>query len=322
MHVDLRIHDLPDALKNKLLEKHAFSILQLKQALEVKEPIETYTLSRFKLNETLQAIESKAFVRESGIDLSLDLDVMVPDKQYNETEIKEIPNLFMWSLPGADDPENNNISKYVTLGNSATASLFREYINLLEALRFSEISPEKFNWKVVESQNGVWILEKTGSTIQCMAGIINIRATEKEIADFVKDPRNRFTFDSTLHKTYVVDEINEDLNIIYSQHKAKHCFIGHGRDFLYFQYDRKEGDKRILASASCNHPKCPVDNEIIRGTMYESGFIIEPLPESELCSVTYIVKMELGTGIPDSLARWIKRKQPKILIGIKRFFEK
>ena len=322
VHADLRIPNLQPAIKNKLLEKHTLSLIKLKQALDELEPeIEKHTLSSLKLNEPVQMNESSLFGIGNVDDQSLDLDMMIPQIKTNESEANNKPNLLMWSLTNTENSDKS-ISDYITMGNSATASLFREYINLLEALRFSTTSPERFNWKVIQAQQGVWIMEKTGSTMQCMAGVANINASETEITNFLKYPRNRFTFDSTLHKTYVVEEINEDLNIIYSQYKAKHCFIGHGREFLYFQYIRKEGDKRILAHASCSHPKVPVNDEIIRGTMYETGFIIEPLGDSESCSITYIVKVELNGSIPESLLRWIKRRQPKILIGIKQYFEK
>ena len=201
-------------------------------------------------------------------------------------------------------------------------SSFREYINVLEAIRFSSVCPEKLSWKILEKQEELWTLEKAGSTIQCMAGVANIRASEREITDFLIDPRSRFSYDTTLNKTYVVDEINEDLRIIYAHHMAKHCFIGHGRDLLYFQFNRKEGEKRILAHASCSHPKCPINTDIIRSKMYETGFIIERLPETGLSSVVYIVKMDLGGSTPTGLVRWIKRKQPKILGEIKKYFER
>eukprot|EP00116_Pleurobrachia_bachei_P005799 sb/3466061/ len=237
------------------------------------------------------------------------------------------PDLCFWSLDddavevGSDVDDATN--DYVTMANSAAASLYREYINVLEAVRFAAVCPEKLGWKVLERNDEVWTLEKKGSTIQCMAGVANIRASEREIMDFLRDPRTRFTYDATLYKTNIVAEINEDLRLVYAHHKARSCFIGHGRDMLYFQYDRKEGDKRILAHASCEHPRCPVNPDIIRSTMFETGFIIEPLPEVDVSSVVYVVKVDLNLeGVPDSLVRFIKRKQPKILMKIKEYFEK
>ena len=57
--------------------------------------------------------------------------------------------------------------------------------------------------------------------------------------------------------------------------------------------------------------------------MFETGFIIEPLPEVDVSSVVYVVKVDLNLeGVPDSLVRFIKRKQPKILMKIKEYFEK
>jgi hypothetical protein len=56
--------------------------------------------------------------------------------------------------------------------------------------------------------------------------------------------------------------------------------------------------------------------------MYETGFIIEPLPETGMSSVVYVVKVEAGGYIPEGLLRWIKRKQPKILFAIKKYFER
>ncbi|KAL5271670.1 hypothetical protein ACHWQZ_G000013 [Mnemiopsis leidyi] len=355
MHVDLRINELQHATKNTLLEKHILCLVQLRECLETME----HRKSRFK--QDLPLDEQNPFdVEEIPLDESLDMNLAsmntgqpynppkrVTNRTYSDDSSRldinsremnfsrklqggeppfdeeSRPDLFFWSLDGDDQGESlEDVSDYVTMGNSAAASLFREYINVLEAVRFSSVCPEKLSWRVLEKNDEVWTLEKIGSAIQCMAGVANIRATETEIADFLRDPRSRFTYDQTLYKTNVVTDINPDLRLIYAHHKAKHCLIGHGRDFLYFQYDRREGDKRILASASCTHPKCPLDPDIIRGTMYETGFIIEPLPETGMSSVVYVVKIEPGGNIPEALLRWFKRKQPKVLFDIKKYFER
>lgn len=54
-----------------------------------------------------------------------------------------------------------------------------------------------------------------------------------------------------------------------------------------------QGDRRILAHASCTHPKCPEDPKITRARMYETGFIIEPLPEPGLTNIVYVIKVRL-----------------------------
>jgi len=250
----------------------------------------------------------------------------IPGISYSNSISGSQPDLCFWSIDddaeavGADSLEY--LSDYVTMANSAAASLFREYINIIETIRFSSCCPDKLIWKVLERNDEMWVLEKKGSTIQCMAGVANIRASEREVTDFVSDPRSRFSFDPTLHKTYVVDEINENLRIVYAQHKTKHCFIGHGRDMLYFSYNRKEGDRRILAHASCTHPKCPEDPKITRSRMYETGFIIEPLPEPGLTNIVYVIKIDMRGSIPASLVRMIKRKQPHVLFAIKKYFER
>lgn len=250
----------------------------------------------------------------------------IPGISYSNSLHGSQPDLCFWSID--DDAEAVSadsleyLSDYVTMANSAAASLFREYINIIETIRFSSCCPDKLIWKVLERNDEMWVLEKKGSTIQCMAGVANIRASEREVTDFVSDPRSRFSFDPTLHKTYVVDEINENLRIVYAQHKTKHCFIGHGRDMLYFSYNRKEGDRRILAHASCTHPKCPEDPKITRARMYETGFIIEPLPEPGLTNIVYVIKIDMRGSIPASLVRMIKRKQPHVLFAIKKYFER
>lgn len=348
MHVDLRIQELPAATKNMLLEKQTLILVHLRDCLESMD----CRKNRF-YDKDLPPDEQDPFaVEEIPLEESLDMNLasMNTGLPYNapvrnnyrtysdyssrieiQSEIGENalsgdegkPDLFFWSIEGEVQNDSlEDVNDYVTMGNSAAASLFREYINVLEAVRFSSVCPEKLSWKVVEKNDEVWTLEKIGSSIQCMAGVANIRATETEIADFLRDPRTRFSYDRTLYKTNVVAEVNPDLRLIYAHHKAKHCLIGHGRDFLYFQYDRREGEKRILAHASCTHPKCPADPQIIRGTMYETGFIIEPLPETGMSSVVYVVKIEPGGYIPEALLRWFKRKQPKILFEIKKYFEK
>ena len=362
MHIDLRSNELPPTTKNNILEKHICSSgIQLRECLESMEtrknrfyqdlPVEEqdpFAVEEIPLDVSLEMnlasmntgqpyeapthVMSRTYSDESS---RLDINSGEVQRGIHEGEnfssrpaghFDEEPraDLFFWSLDGEDGQEESleDVSDYVTMGNSAAASLFREYINVLEAVRFSSVCPEKLSWKIIEKNDEVWTLEKIGSAIQCMAGVANIRATETEIADFLRDPRTRFSYDQTLYKTNVVTEINNDLRLIYAHHKAKHCLIGHGRDFLYFQYDRREGDKRILASASCTHPKCPVDPQIIRGTMYETGFIKEPLPETGMSSVVYVVKVEPGGYIPDGLLRWLKRKQPKILFDIKKYFER
>lgn len=348
LHADLRINELPPGTKNALIEKQTLILIQLREHLENMDSRKSRFYQDLPLGE-----QDPFAVEEIPLDESLDMNLasLNTGQPYNtpkrvmtrtysdessrldinsgevarDTQLDEEnrPDLFFWSLDGDDHEESlEDVSDYVTMGNSAAASLFREYINVLEAVRFSSVCPEKLSWKVLEKNDEVWTLEKMGSVIQCMAGVANIRATETEIADFLRDPRTRFSYDPTLYKTNVVTEVNNDLRLIYAHHKAKHCLIGHGRDFLYFQYDRREGDKRILAHASCTHPKCPVDPQIIRGTMYETGFIIEPLPETGMSSVVYVVKMEPGGYIPEGLLRWFKRKQPKILFEIKKYFER
>ena len=335
IHVDLRVRDIPPARRYALLEKQALVLGHIRELLEERERQDSRSgpysdlgdSSSFGLNipvegtldRELEPGGSSQLGKYSGICSSGNPD---PTGEFQDSSPSD---LFFWSLDPDDGvaDEDDKISDYVTMANSATSSLFREYINVLEGARFSSVCPEKLSWRVVEKYNEILTLEKVGTNIVCMAGVANIRAKPTDLLNFLKDHRSRFIYDSTLHKTRVISEINANLRVIHAHHKAKHCFIGHGRDFLFLQYHRTEGSKELLAHTSCTHHSCPEDPEITRGTMYETGFVIEPLPAEEaLSSVVYLVKIDLGASVPESLLKLIKKRQPRILIEIKKYFER
>jgi len=224
---------------------------------------------------------------------------------------------------GLSVSRTSSILGYGNMAVAAASSLFKEYVEIVESVRFAQLHPEKFIWKVIEQKKGVWCMEKSSSCTMSICGVTRIDTDEITLLNFLREPQNRVVYDKLCNKTYVVEEINDDLMIVYTHLKTQYCFMGHDRDLCNFSYVTKQDKKTILAMASCSHPACPKEKGITRAKMYESGFIIEPLPdEPAKCSLVYVLKIDVGGYLPHSLLWLVKRRQPLILARIARHFDR
>ncbi|KAK7103106.1 uncharacterized protein [Littorina saxatilis] len=206
-------------------------------------------------------------------------------------------------LSGSEnDAADKKVSRYRTQVNQAAADV------MAQAIRASNIDLEtspsvqaevSSGWTYVGFENNIVTLKKippAGCTVQSYIGKGFILAPPKTVWDAIRNPRTRFTYDDTLKKVDVVEQVTQGIKIVYLYQEVLQLLRKECCDVCCLQGERVEGSKFVLSYTSVDHPKVPPVEGVIRGKMLSSGWIVEPVrKEKRLYSlVTYLMQMDYG----------------------------
>jgi hypothetical protein len=120
-----------------------------------------------------------------------------------------------------------------------------------------------------------------------------IELLPQEVFNCVRNPNQRFTFDSMLKELHVVKQIEEGLYILHMHHETTQCFLKQARDFCLLVCERSEPNKKLIVGSSVEVPECLPQPNCTRGKILNSGWVIEPYRYGEklLTQVTYLVQV-------------------------------
>ncbi|XP_076442058.1 uncharacterized protein LOC143281040 [Babylonia areolata] len=232
-------------------------------------------------------------------------------RAFSEGAARHSPSLQAEVLLPNSEASEKQIARYRTMINQAAADV------MAEALRASNIDLEttasvqaevSSGWIYMSFENNIVILKKVpphGCTVQSYIGKGFILAPPKIVWDAVRNPRTRFTYDDTLKKVDIVDQVAPGIKIVYLYQEVQQLLRKESCDLCCLQGERVEGSKFVLAYTSLEHPKVPPIEGVMRGKMVSSGWIIEPVhKDKKLYSlVTYLMQVDYGAAKPPSSER-------------------
>ncbi|KAF0694945.1 Aste57867_14200 [Aphanomyces stellatus] len=143
-----------------------------------------------------------------------------------------------------------------------------------------------FRGVVAESE---WNAVKATGKIQCPAWFL---------AEKLQDATELLRFDDMAASCNVVELVDLASKTSVRYYQAKPVFPTTARDSVVVTSEKHLDDGRIaIASQSIAHPACPVSKSFVRTHMHVSGYVIQPLGETQ-CDVTFVVHLDLGGLLP------------------------
>ncbi|XP_031565956.1 uncharacterized protein LOC116301097 [Actinia tenebrosa] len=278
-----------------------------------------------KILESMESLESRRTADEKSLtDVSIENDqaeersVEVSGAQINEENM---------NLPFVDRHQID----YKTLGNQIAATLIGEVLLASKAeISMSEDpgqqSSKEGEWSYQSIERDVVILRKInpGEKIHSFLGKGMIKTSPTNVWNAVKNHMTRHVYDKTLKKTKILKQIDESSKLLYLHHETAQCFVKQARDFVLLAVDRVEPESYVVAGVSVDAPESPPVKDLIRGKVYASGWVIEPvLQDGQLYSmVSYLSQVDFGGVVPVRLINYIARRQPLCISYLREYLEK
>ncbi|XP_052106434.1 uncharacterized protein LOC127738975 [Mytilus californianus] len=271
--------------RNNVPSSNKESISKLPHILE-KEPSDDAIIVPQNKNQDTEQNNGAKKERVSGMD---------SDHQNRSEDQNVKPQTQLLSSP--DD------IRYMTLANQSAADLLGEYFQVSNIDLKKPVNQQTAisgGWGFCGLENDVVILKKTpadGSNIFSYMGKGLIHASPQTVLETVKNPRTKFTYDETLKKVDVLNDVTKKIKIVYFYHEVINMFKKSCYDFCVLQTERQDGDKFVLANSSVEYG-LPVPVGVQRAQMYPSGWVIEPVQkEKKIYSMaTYIIQVDFGTA--------------------------
>ncbi|KAL7719674.1 START domain-containing protein [Entamoeba marina] len=153
----------------------------------------------------------------------------------------------------------------------------------------------------------------TVPTLKVISHAFNDVDPEK-IFNTLLDGEYRKQWDPYLIKWDIVDSLNDDQDVVHMLFKMPMIT---NRDFVFMNSRKKENGEIIFFMKSCDHTKCPVVNDYVRGTMDMSGYLIRK--ENDKTVVYCVANSDIGGYVP----KWIvnsmaKSTVPNMLKGLRK----
>ncbi|KAK2568953.1 StAR-related lipid transfer protein 9 [Acropora cervicornis] len=175
-------------------------------------------------------------------------------------------------------------------------------------------------------EKDVVILRKVsqGQKIYSFLGKGLIKVKPPAVWQAIRNPMTRHVYDKMLKKTKIVRQIDDQIRIAYLHHETTQCFFKQARDFVFLASERVEPERYVLSGVSVDVPELPPSKNIVRGKIYSSGWIIEPvLQNGQLYSmVSYLSQVDFGGAVPTGLLNHITRRQPLCIAYLRNYLQK
>ncbi|XP_074630901.1 uncharacterized protein LOC141889499 [Acropora palmata] len=220
---------------------------------------------------------------------------------------------------------------YKTLGNQATANLLGEVllaskVEISMSEEMSQVGSKDGEWSFHSVEKDVVILRKVsqGQKIYSFLGKGLIKVKPPAVWQAIRNPMTRHVYDKMLKKTKIVRQIDDQIRIAYLHHETTQCFFKQARDFVFLASERVEPERYVLSGVSVDVPELPPSKNIVRGKIYSSGWIIEPvLQNGQLYSmVSYLSQVDFGGAVPTGLLNHIARRQPLCIAYLRNYLQK
>ncbi|KAF0684344.1 Aste57867_23657 [Aphanomyces stellatus] len=178
---------------------------------------------------------------------------------------------------------------------------------------------DSIEWSEVKEWDGVTVFRGVvdDNDWNCIKAVATVHCSAQSLADRLADPAEMKTFDSNTDAVTVVEVVDAATTILHV--RAKAIFPTTARDFSvvtarHMDASSMAGSPRtVIASRSIDHEDIPVDPWYVRAYTYLSGYVLQPLSESE-CQVTMIVHMNLGGSLPSFVINLLAVDAPIYLL--------
>lgn len=266
----------------------------------------------------VSSLEEKEQVED--IDRTLDADVTA-QQEYEASE--------QALLKSANSKEG---IKHMVIANQTAADLLAVALQASNIDLSKSIQDQVINsggWMFCGLDNDVVVLKKVSikETLHCYLGKGMIQADPRIVWNAIKNPRMKFTYDDSLKKVDVVENVSETIKIVYYYHEVLQLFKTECCDIVVTQSERvHSGEKYILAYQSANGADVQVQKGTVRLKVLPSGWIIEPVTKDKklFAMVTYIMQIDLGDlplGVDRTPFEDLVSKQPMSIAYLRQYLK-
>lgn len=181
-------------------------------------------------------------------------------------------------------------------------------------------------WMFCGLENDVVVLKKISvkQNIQCYLGKGVIQASPKAVWNAIKNPRTKFTYDESLKKVDVLENVSESVKIVYYYHEVLQLFKKECYDMVVMQSEKVDGDKYLIAMQSDNKHEVTSPEGTFRVKVLPSGWIIEPINRDKkvFSMATYIMQIDFGSvqaGVDRTPYEDLISKQPLSIAYLRQY---
>ncbi|XP_023216034.1 uncharacterized protein LOC111618697 [Centruroides sculpturatus] len=284
-------------------------------------------------NSTLSKLGKQQSENESKCNLVPQLKVYSSDtdsSSNDETTKSKIPQEmeslsdFELLLPHCNSEDE--MIDFKTKGNLCVSNL------LVEVIKASVIeihSPPE----VQKSASGGWVFERQYKDVtvfnkECPVGnLFAISYLSKAIIPMspnlvwsaLRSPLSRYMYDETIKKITVLQDFPNGQKILHTFHESTTLLKKDTQDFCLLHTERMEDSKLIVAVQSVEYEKCPLMEDVIRGMLLPSGWIVESYENDEnCCVVSYLI--QILSNSPDNLVLTeIVNTHPQCIINLSNY---
>jgi len=216
-------------------------------------------------------------------------------------------------LPSPQTPED--YKKVVADAKEKVMSLFNS-----DGPQWSEVDTSVF-----PADHGVTIHSttdtSTGSAVECVRASKVFKLPPKTVFELVSnhDLATRRTWDPEVLDFKFLRELQDAIGVVYALHNAP--FPVSKRDFvLATTHFGPQADGKYLAySTSINYPGIQQDSSIVRGVIFVSAWIVEPVAgDANSCKVTRIIHVDVKGMIPTFIINANKANPGKVLLAVEK----
>lgn len=147
-------------------------------------------------------------------------------------------------------------------------------------------------------------------------GVINVPV--QQIMDLLLDQDRKKEWDEMYVEGYIVAEISPGIRILYNRFSAP--WPVYERDFVFVLKHQEIDGKVVYVGKSIEVPSIPPRDGAVRGEIYASGFIFEPITATST-KVIYFINVDPKGIIPHMVVNFMSSKQTQNIYRIRKILE-
>lgn len=261
--------------------------------------------------------ENKSETRENDVNISKNNQVIENESTSNEIKYNVIQS------PLASD---GYLKEFENLGSKCISDLLSEVKSALKTVKVNITQDEPKNmpdqWIYHGSHKDLTMMMKVQDTpIKIISYLCygSISVKPLNVCKTLSNPLSRFIYDDTVKKITVVKNLSNEQKIVHTYHEVVTLLKKESQEFCLLHTVLEKNSKFILAYQSVESELCPLQNDVIRGKIYPSGWIVEfPKKNKKQCNITFLEQLV----VPDSESLLIEEmgnNQAYYIINLKKY---
>jgi hypothetical protein len=199
-------------------------------------------------------------------------------------------------------------------GNGDDAQDFEQFVALCK----QEVGTN--GWTATTEKHGVVVSTMTaqGSALCVSRGVAVVAAPAARVRELAMDAPRRMEWDTLMASCSVLRTVSPNELVVSMISVAKWPVAA--RDFvarIVVRDDATGGAVVVGKSTKALDAEFPVTKGCVRGSVLNSGFLVEPLSAGS-CRVTYVVSLDLCGWVPTSIVNKVMQEEPLALIGFRK----